>query len=111
MTDYNKTTVDKTVLCIINNGSCYRKLSNIIKYFKKGDYTPQWLEREINEYIEFSLKWYLREYCDRSTKISDIWTHADIEQIRQKLVHYYSRDGEDDLIPPAIANIIRSFQL
>ena len=103
---YNEHTVNETVLCIINDRSCYEKISRAIKMYSSGDYTPQWLNKKLDEYFKYCFRWYLKEYCDRSTTHSDLWTANEMQQIKHELIEYYSIDGENDLIVPAIAQVL-----
>lgn len=107
MEDFNKATVKETVLCLINDRSCYERIKRAITNYQSGDFTPQWLNKELKEYFSYCFRWYIREYCDKGTKSSDLWTEADKRQVKIELIDYYSLDGEDDLIPPAIAQTIK----
>ena len=102
-TEYNQVTVRETVLCIINDRSCYEKIKNAIALYKTGDYTLQWLNKRLIDYFSYCLIWYAKEHAGNRHAMDYLWTVADVKQIKKELIEYYSMDGDDDLIPPAIA--------
>lgn len=108
---FNESTVEETVLCLINDRKCYLNLSRSINAYKSGDYTVKWLKRKLDQYFNYCFKLYMKEYCDKSTKERNLWSYEDIKQIKKALIGYYSQDGDNDLITKAIANSITAFNL